>query len=224
MNCPPRTFNRNTSLKNDCCEKTWRDRSNEIFANYRFDCPPNCEINQSYLCEPGMIDQLSPINPEKICAGSELRNGCIGNVITHTGAKQQLAVRPFLSVPYMGQCRTPLMNVDTYSALSSGESTRTGKGCNSLAGVTINRFIPLVPCLKQNIQDPVHYIPKYWVRGGMDTRAYMRNTDYLRACGIKKCVTPCQKAFCPIPELPANMALARGQTANLPCMPNSCRI
>jgi hypothetical protein len=226
MNCPSRKLFQNTDMRNDCCEKTWRDRSNEIIANYWLDCPPTCEINPGYLCEPGLNDQIPPLICDNISTDSDLKNGCAGNVITHTGAKQQLRVRPYRTVPHMGACRAPLMNPDTYSILLSGESTRTGKGCDSLSGVTIDRFEPLVPCIKYNIQDPVHYIPKYWVRGGMDTRSYQRNSDYLRSCGIsnKNCITPCQKQFCPIQKLPPKMALARGQTANLPCMPNSCTI
>lgn len=223
-NCPPRYLNQKTDMRNDCCEMTWRDRSNEIIANYWLDCPAKCEIDPGYLCEPGLFDQRPPLLCENVCTGSDLKNGCIGNVITHTGARQQLRTRPYRTVPYMGNCRAPMMNPDAYSMLVSGESTRTGKGCNSLSGVTIDRFEPLVPCLRYNIQNPVHYIPKYWVRGGMDTRAYIRNTDYLRACGIKKCVTPCEKNFCALKDLPPEQALVRGQTANLPCFPNSCMI
>jgi hypothetical protein len=221
MNCPPNRFNKKTNIHNDSCEKTWKDRSNEMIANYWLDCPIRCEVNSGYLCEPDLHIQKPPLLCNKAKEGSELRNGCLGNILTHTGARQQLNARPYRSVPYMGNCRAPLMDSDTYSMLISGESTRTGKACNSLAGVTIDRFEPLVPCLRYNIQNPEHYIPKYWVRGGTDTRAYIRNSDYLRACGIKKCVTPCEKNFCALQKLPAQVALNRGQTANLPCMPDN---
>jgi hypothetical protein len=219
-----RFLNQRTNLKEDCCEITWRDRTNEIISNYRLNFPSKCEIDPGYLCEPGLFEQKPPLICDNICTSSNLKNGCIGNVMTHTGARQQLRTRPFRTVPYMGTCRAPMLNPDAYSILVSGESTRTGKGCNSLSGINIDRFVPMVPCLRENIQDPVHYIPKYWVRGGMDTRAYIRNSDYLRACGIKKCVTPCQKAFCVEGKLPSRIAQKRGQTANLPCFPDSCLI
>jgi hypothetical protein len=223
-NCPSRFLNQRTGLRDDSCEKTWRDRSNELMSNYWLSFPPGYDVNQGYLCEPGLNSQTAPLLGERACDSSELRNGCLGNLITHTGARRQLAVRPFRTVPHMGSCRVPMMDADTYSMLVSGESTRTGKGCDSLSGINIDRFEPLVPCLKYNIQNPDHYIPKYWVRGGMDTRAYIRNTDYLKACGIKKCVTPCEKAFCGPQNISSKIALSRGQTANLPCFPNSCVI
>jgi hypothetical protein len=202
---------------------TWRDRSNEIMADYWMYCPATCGQND-YLCEVGLEKQRSP----KLCGteqlSSDLRNGCLGNVLTHDRTRRNLDVRPYRTVPGMTQCLTPLMNTDVYSQMISGEATRTGKGCNSLAGVTINRFTPLVPCLQYNIQNPVHYIPKYWVRGGMDTRAYIRNVDYLRACGIEKCKTPCQRNFCVDQHLPPYEAIQRGQTKNMPCLPNGCPI
>lgn len=224
MSCQPSFIRQSTRQSNDCCERSWRDRSNEMIANYQTNFPARCELNPGYLCEPGMNDQIPPLLCDNIGTSSDMRNGCMGNVMTHTGSRQQLRVRPFRSTPYMGTCRAPLMDSDTYSALISGEQTRTGRTCNSLSGVTIDRFTPLVPCLQQNIQDPVHYIPQYWVRGGMDTRAYLRNADYLKACGIKRCITPCEKSFCAIKDLTPQQARQRGQTANLPCLPDSCVI
>ncbi len=210
-----------TNLRDDCCEVTWRDRANNLIANYWLDSPAKCEVDPGYLCEPGLYEQVPPLLCNEAKLSSDLRNGCLGNVITHTGARQELNVRPYRTVPYMGTCRAPLMEPDVYSELISGESTRTGKGCNTLAGVTIDRFTPMVPCLYYNIQNPKHYIPKYWVRGGMDSRAYVRNIDYLRACGIKQCQTPCQKNFCAVKSLSPYEALERGQTKNLPCMPGA---
>lgn len=218
--CPPMRFNLRTHMKDDCCEKTWADRANEQIASYWLNCDiPQCNIDPGYLCEPGLYQQEPLLLCNKAKADSDLRNGCTGNIITHTGSRQQLKVRPYRTVPYMGQCRAPLMQPDVYSQLISGEQTRTGKGCNTLSGITIDRFTPLVPCLRYNIQDPDHYIPKYWVRGGMDTRAYIRNIDYLRACGIKKCKTPCQQNFCRYQSLSPYDAAKRGQTRNMPCLP-----
>jgi hypothetical protein len=54
--------------------------------------------------------------------------------------------------------------------------------CNSYRGVSINRFTPLVPHIKSNIQNPNHIIES-WQRGGVDTREYIRNADYLRKIG-----------------------------------------
>ena len=68
----------------------------------------------------------------------------------------------------------------------SGNDTRVKKAADTLAGVSIDRFIPLVPCLQENIQNPEHIIPQYWVRGGESSRSYIQNIDYYKLCGIKK--------------------------------------
>lgn len=219
-----RQLNRGTNIRDDCCEMTWRDRSNQLMSNYWLDNPVPCNNNPAFLCEPDLNMQRAPYNCQDFKLSSDLRNGCSGNVLTHDGRRKTLDVRPYRTVPGMTQCLTPLMDSDLYSQMITGESTRMGKGCNSLAGVTVDRFEPLVPCLKYNVQNPVHLIPKYWVRGGMDTRAFIRNADYLRACGIEKCKTPCQSNFCGPQQLSSEMQVSLGQTKNMPCMPGGTQI
>ena len=64
-----------------------------------------------------------------------------------------------------------------------GKLTKNLKRNMDLA-VSIDRFVPMVSCLK-NIQDPRNLIPEYWVRGGMDTRTIVRNINYMKSCGMK---------------------------------------
>ena len=86
----------------------------------------------------------------------------------------------------MGAGQSSLKNPDLKSKLMFGEQTHTGKSCNSLSGASANRFIPLVPCLKDNVQNVSHIVPEYWVRGGMNTRTIIRNIDYMKSCGLRK--------------------------------------
>jgi hypothetical protein len=81
-------------------------------------------------------------------------------------------------------------NVDVESVLISSNFSTDQKPCNSLAGVSIgNFFTPMVPKLKEEVQDPKHIIPEDsqndWVRGGLPTRQMVRNDDYLRRCQDK---------------------------------------
>jgi len=81
-------------------------------------------------------------------------------------------------------------NVDVESVLISSNFSTDQKPCNSLAGVSIgNYFTPMVPKLKEEVQDPKHIIPEDsqtdWVRGGLPTRQMVRNDDYLRRCQDK---------------------------------------
>lgn len=217
--CP--SLYKNTNIRNDCCEVKFLNQSNKKMSDRTFDIRPNCS-QQALLCQPGVFEErpcnLAPVNPY-----NELVDGSDGFVLTHTGNKRQLMVRPYRTVPLMTSCQVPLMEADSYSRLSNGEATRTKKS----GGITETRaddFMPMIPCLKQNIQDPVHYVPEFWPRGGMDTRSYIRNADYLRACGIRKPQSSCDKFFCGVQRIPYDMALKKGQTYNLPCMPNSCTL
>ena len=93
-----------------------------------------------------------------------------------------LQSRPFITVPFMGAGKTTILNPDVESQLKFGEDTFVPKSIDKLSGISINRFIPLIPCIKDNIQDPKHLVPTEWVRGGADTRAVIRNIDYRKQC------------------------------------------
>jgi hypothetical protein len=101
---------------------------------------------------------------------------------TRTGGKFLLESRPIATVPFMGSGQTVITDTDVYSRYLVGLDTGNKKANNSLAGISIDRSIPMVPCLAREIQNPEHYIPKYWVRGGMDTRSVTQNIDYMARC------------------------------------------
>ena len=106
--------------------------------------------------------------------------------LTNSRDKQQLVTRAFKGLPYMGAGETHIVNPELYSKLSSGTDTRVKKASDALAGVSIDRFIPLVPCLADNVQNTEHIIPEYWVRGGESSRAHIQNVDYYKLCGIRR--------------------------------------
>jgi len=86
----------------------------------------------------------------------------------------------------MGRGQGILENTDLNSRLNFGEDTRTSKSNNITSSYSANNFTPLVPSLANNIQNPEHIIPTYWVRGGMNTRVVLNNIDYLKSCGFRK--------------------------------------
>ena len=86
----------------------------------------------------------------------------------------------------MGRGQGILENTDVNSRLNFGEDTRTSKSNNITSSYSANNFIPLVPQIAENIQNPEHIIPTYWVRGGMSTRTVLNNIDYLKSCGFRK--------------------------------------
>ena len=100
--------------------------------------------------------------------------------------KKELDTRVFPGSPYMGRGQGILEYTDINSRLNFGEDTRTSKSNNITSSYSANNFIPLVPHIAENIQNPEHIIPTYWVRGGMSTRTVLNNIDYLKSCGFRK--------------------------------------
>jgi hypothetical protein len=106
-------------------------------------------------------------------------------VLTNDKIPQQLQTRPY-NIPYMGAGETRIVQPELYSKLTSGTETRVKKASDALSGVSIDRFIPLVPCLANNVQNTEHIISEYWIRGGESSRAHIQNVDYFKMCGIQR--------------------------------------
>ncbi len=183
-------INNSSSLFYDKCMNQFQDYSNDRIFNYSFD--PSIQPNlpngsrDQYVHNTQVRGILESKNPDStgayINTGTTLRNG----IMTHDGHRHQLDTRLFPGSPFMAQGQSTIKNPDLSSRLLYGEETRTQKSQGSLNDVSIDNFIPLIPCIQKNVQDPQHIIPEYWVRGGMSTRSVIRNIDYIKSCGGKK--------------------------------------
>ena len=100
--------------------------------------------------------------------------------------KRNLQQRTFKTAGYKSAGHTNNNYIDVESRIHIGLDTRShGRACGNYADVHIDTFTPLVPCLRDEVQNVKHIIPEYWVRGGAGTRVIVRNIDYLRMCGYK---------------------------------------
>lgn len=182
-----------TTLNNDYCEKESRIRNNRKISDYTFDnsYSSQCRNRKNYLDAASEVGLYQNSNWDGrgvyIDQNSKLRNGISGNIITSEKSKESklLNARSIATRPFKGAGYSTLKNPDVRSELMVGKLTRKSKKNSDLAGVSIDRFIPMVSCLKKNIQDPKNLIPEYWVRGGMDTRTIVRNINYMKSCGMK---------------------------------------
>ena len=107
--------------------------------------------------------------------------------LTNKRQINQLTERLSLTTPNLNK---GFYDVDVESVIRPGDFSKTQKPCGPLSGVTIgNYFTPLIPKLKEEVQDTDHIIPEDskqdWVRGGLPTREMVRNADYLRRCQEK---------------------------------------
>ena len=87
--------------------------------------------------------------------------------------------RPFATVPFMGGGRG---NQELESKLQQSEFVRTGKECGTVSEAFFaTQFIPLIPHLQNNIQNPKNLVPEAaaagWIRGGVPSRQYVRDLN-----------------------------------------------
>jgi hypothetical protein len=124
-------------------------------------------------------NELSYVNDESKLIQSELSN---------MRTKTQLWTRPYAGF-YCGPGMRSLGLKDVESALQQGLTTNPREGpCQVYRGQPTQRF----DCLPEfgNPQRTEHIIPPPvhdggWVRGGDNTRDYVRRVDYQRRCGNK---------------------------------------
>ena len=184
------SINNMTRLNDDYTEKESRNRNNLLMNQYR-NFPMGTLNRDQYLDSTNRVGIYQNNNRDgrgkMVDNESNLLNGKNGNILTSQDKRngKSLGTRLFAGAPYMGAGQSTLKNTDIKSELMTGENTYSAKSSGSLAGVHINRFIPLLPCLKDNVQNPNHIIPTRWVRGGESTRNVVRNIDYLRNCGLR---------------------------------------
>ena len=112
---------------------------------------------------------------------SKMRNA---KNITNPRLIHQLNTRPYLTVPYMGRGSG---NICVESVLNNSEDTGQKRSCNTMSGINIDRFVPLVKCLEGTIQNPENIVQEGasedWVRGGVPSRQMLQDKIYLDKCG-----------------------------------------
>lgn len=181
-----------TRLREDDCFKKVDIEASEGPGDYSVSNYNDC------VCEAIHTKELSLQQPSTFYRdgyGWTSNNGCnidndskLRNARNLTNEREinQLLTRPYATVPYMGR---GVGNVCEESNLRTGEDTFQNRPCNNLAGIYIDRFVPQLSCIRDNIQNPRHLIPEdsdqSWVRGGQPSRQIIRNKDYLKKCGYK---------------------------------------
>lgn len=173
-------LNMNTNIHSDNCINEYLNKNNEKMYAHQFSLLN--DTNTNFLDSQGLNMQMSANNNNDAMKNStRLRNG---KMIKKT--KKELDTRVFPGSPYMGRGSGVMEYTDVNSKLNFGIDTRTKKSNNITSSYSADTFIPLVPNLAENIQNPKHIIPEYWVRGGMSSRVVVNNIDYLKSCGFRK--------------------------------------
>ena len=179
--------NTNNRLHHDPCfrdiqTKQWRENANYFMRNFHA-CNLNYVEDVAYNQQRIIFrDGYGSIGNKgnNVDNNSKLRNPNITNFRN----VNQLNGLPYSTSPNLSRGKGDIC-VESY--LKSSEDTFQHKPCNNLAGITIDRFVPMVDCLEKNIQDPKHIIPELvdteWIRGGSHSRQTVRQKKYLEKCG-----------------------------------------
>lgn len=177
-------WNKLTRLSQDICAQTLEEKQSQLPGLYHVQEPGFrwCESERDYaqyMSEPAHEYKVYR-NACKINNDSDLRF----SALTNKRYLHQLFTRPYLG-SYMGAGQASLNNKDLETELIYGLDTRGGprKACDVLAGVSINRF----DCLPEfGNPQRVQHIIEPWVRGGDNTRDYVRRINYQRRCMNRK--------------------------------------
>lgn len=91
----------------------------------------------------------------------------------------QLFERIFQGVPNL---RPGVVDPALEAEVVQGNSRTANECLRSINPDFEFKMTPLVPCM-QDIQNPEHIVESGWVRGGDDTRSFVRRQEFLKACG-----------------------------------------
>lgn len=179
------SFNTGTRRSEENGMLSYKQMRDTKFSSYNTTNFYGDNTRQNYFKSLDNVGMSANLNKDGYGNNIDTESSLMKSVITNDKIPQQLQTRPY-NVPYMGAGDTRIIQPELYSKLVSGTETRVKKATDALSGVSIDRFIPLVPCLANNVQNTEHIIPEYWIRGGESSRAHIQNIDYFKMCGIQR--------------------------------------
>lgn len=169
-------------LHNDGCFASDRERQSTDVAKYGLaglrpgdDC--GYEVSELAACHPNLRfrNGVGVANACVVDADSEAR---YGSSYTNPKQRQCLANRVFHGHAHF---QRGVLRANEESELIHSDSTREPRPCGILSGITIDRFVPLVPCVASTVQNADTAVPDW---RGEDTRSFVRDGEYLRRCGF----------------------------------------
>ena len=178
MNCIKNKFNQETALNYDY--RNFKTETSIKPGNYILNNIYNCngikDINNFANLTRGFIAHDGfGINPNNINNDSQMKY----NTLTNKKNVNQLFPRSIGTIPLLRK----KMDLNADSLIKSPEYNDNSKSYKTVVDTDFNRFTPLVPHLKNNVQNPNHIIPEnslnYWKQGGISTRNLVKNTNYI---------------------------------------------
>lgn len=179
-----RVYNHENRLTIDDCAQLGKELQNSSVNNYQLynhyytnDC--KCDVLDDFLFDNNMVvkDGYGFTSGCVVDVDSELR---LNGQVTHDREKIALCSRWHQGVPNLNKGGL-VPNIET--RLKNSDDTSDIRDCDRIVERDYNRFVPLVGCLAQGVQNPRHIIEP-WTRGGASTRFDVRENEYLEKCGF----------------------------------------
>ena len=180
------TFNNMGRMGNDSCCIDQNSIQNSSACTYTLQnyYASDCNMNKAKALatlQPGINYSggygLS-ISGCNVDANSKLM---IGTIQTHPRCRIDLFQRPFATVPFLGRGSVdPMLE----SQIQQGEGVTNKRTVTKLTEKSHLKYrtTPLIPSIKQNIQNPNNLIENSaasgWIRGGVPSRELTRDKDF----------------------------------------------
>jgi hypothetical protein len=179
------TFNTMGRIGNDSCSQDINSIENAQACSY---------LLQNYFttdCNMSKAKQLATTQPGIIYSGSMGSDMCgsniddsskllIGTVQTHPKARIDLFQRPFATVPFLGR---GAVDPTLESQIQQGEAITNKRTITQLSEKSHLKYrtTPMIPSVKENIQNPNNLIESSasegWIRGGVPSRELTRDRE-----------------------------------------------
>jgi hypothetical protein len=173
-------INNSTGLFYDKEEKTSQDKSNDKLFNRMINTHGLIGNNYKNITENiGLYQNNRSGMLQNIDNHSNMYNGKHGNAMTAKKGRLSkiLPTRVFAGAPRKKSHIYHTMDADVNSKLTRGKMTVHNKRTDSLSGVVIDRFIPLVDKIRNNIKRESQSITNE-LRRGENTRNTLRSIRY----------------------------------------------
>ena len=173
------TFYNMARIENDNTTQTQESLQNDRYADY---------TTTNYFSENATDSQIQFATQQPAVVPNSVTGSGVGsekienesNLLLETENERvlgrlNLMQRPFLTVPYLGRgpCYPTLEN-----NIRLGKSIKISKQNKNLTEKEFPTKIPMIPRLKENIQNTKHIIESdvnnNWVRGGLPSRRYQK--------------------------------------------------
>ena len=158
-------FNNSHREKSETCVIAQENKTNKAISTYitKNEKMDTDDVEKAALSQPTLLYSDGHVGPEGIAVGTSLRIGEVGTL----NEPQPLCYRSN-SVFYE---ESNLKDVSTESSLRIGATVENKR---STEGQQPDNFVPLIPSVKENIQDPQNIIPEMnsesFTRFGISTR------------------------------------------------------